>query len=202
MALDSLKWETPDEFKHEPRHDLESLFYVILTLCTYVERPGQLRSHQPLPQEKSICLNRWWAIGDYHELARSKAITLSSFKTYVLRSISPYWTDFFPFLEKLHKAIWPEPGVVIEQKNMATHKEFLRILSEAKEYYRNRKETPLEYAAIVDRPATSKRKIGVTASNDAKRRKKSTNPTHRPSPRKGASNSKRASRSRLAGATV
>ncbi len=82
MALESLSWETPEDFKHEPRHDLESLFYVILTLCTYVEKPGHLRSLKPLPQERSICLNSWWAIGDHHELARSKGIALTSFEKY------------------------------------------------------------------------------------------------------------------------
>lgn len=55
MALDALKWEKPNEFSHQPRYDLESLFRVLLAVCTYTAGPGSLRA--PIPQERSICLN-------------------------------------------------------------------------------------------------------------------------------------------------
>ncbi len=201
MALDSLKWEKPEDFTHQPQHDLESLFYVILTLCTYVERPGHLRSRTPLPEDKSICMNQWWAIGDYHDLARSKALALSSFESFTLRSVPSYWDDFRPVLQKLHDAIWPLGCTVNDQPNMATHDEFFRILDEARKVYRTKNEEPLEYAPIANQPATSKRKIVATASNDVKRRKNSTRPAAQPSTRKRRSNSKHTSNSRLADAT-
>ena len=79
MALDALIWNSLSEFKHQARHDLESLFYVIIALCTYVDKPGSLRSPLPVAGELSICLNAWWATFDYHDLARNKSAVLSSF---------------------------------------------------------------------------------------------------------------------------
>ncbi len=61
MALESLDWDIPEDFTHAPKHDLESLFYVILAICTYVNSPGSLRSHTPIEDERSLCVNEWWA---------------------------------------------------------------------------------------------------------------------------------------------
>ncbi|KAF9471666.1 hypothetical protein BDN70DRAFT_775931, partial [Pholiota conissans] len=94
MALDALKWKIPTEFKHLPKHDLESLFYVIITLCTYVNGPGCLRPSTPVANEPSLCLNEWWATYDHHSLARQKGVMLSTFKDYILERLPPYWNDF------------------------------------------------------------------------------------------------------------
>lgn len=177
MALDSLKWRHASEFTHQPKHDLESLFYVILTLCTYVERPGHLRSPIPMANDPSICLNDWWSIADYHDLARSKAITLSSFTDCTLARLPSYWDDFHPVLEQLHAAIWPEKCVVLDQPNQATHEAFFRILDQARKTYEAKGEQPHLYApvvTVVKQLGGSKRKpeSGAIASEGAKRRKK------------------------------
>lgn len=129
MALDALKWEKPTEFSHQPKHDLESLFHVILTICTYVTGPCTLRT--PIPAEKSVCLNEWWAVSDRHRLARTKAGILSAFDDYVLNRLPPYWGDFQDILKDLHSAIWPKECSVLKQPNVATHDRFLSILLRA-----------------------------------------------------------------------
>lgn len=170
MALDSLKWKNPSEFTHQPKHDLESLFYVIITLCTYVEMPSHLRSPIPMADDPTICLNQWWAEGDHRELARVKGIALSSFKNCTLACLPSYWDDFHPVLEELHAAIWAEKSFVVDQPNRATHKEFLRILNKAIEYYKAQAEEPYIYAPVFQRPPPStKRKSAVMSmSEDSK----------------------------------
>ena len=175
MALDSLKWKNPSEFTHQPKHDLESLFYVIITLCTYVEKPGHLRSPIPVANDPTICLDQWWAEGSHRELARIKGIALSSFKNCTLSCLPAYWDDFHPVLEELHAAIWAEKSFVVDQPNIATHKAFLRILNKAKKFYKAKGEEPYIYAPVVQRPvSSSKRKSGAMASvsEDSKRRRK------------------------------
>ena len=120
MALESLKESgIASQFKHLPKHDLESLFYVILTLCTYVDEPGCLRSPIPESMQVSIVLNEWWSISDLHTLARQKGAQLDSFDEYILQRLPPYWTDFHPFLKKLHAILWPENSSVLKQPNNA-----------------------------------------------------------------------------------
>ncbi|KJA21716.1 hypothetical protein HYPSUDRAFT_123415, partial [Hypholoma sublateritium FD-334 SS-4] len=101
MALESLQWEDTADFTHEPRHDLESLFYVILTICTYVDSPGCLRSAIPDEDERSLCLNEWWATLDGNLLARNKASHMTSLEHCVLRRLPPYWHDFHKYLIEL-----------------------------------------------------------------------------------------------------
>lgn len=85
MALDALKWKVPSDFKHQPKHGLESLFYMLITLCTYVNRPGWLHSPIPAADDLSVCLNEWWATYNHHILACLKGAQLSFFDEYVLQ---------------------------------------------------------------------------------------------------------------------
>lgn len=152
MALDSLGWMKPSDFAHQPKHDLESLFYVLLTLCTYTTGPGCLRAHIPEADEPSVCLNEWWATHDHHQLARNKGVMLSSLDLFVLSRLPSYWDDFHPVLKGLHKVLWPAECAVINQPNMATHDAFLKILNKAREEYSQAEETahPLAFAPITD----------------------------------------------------
>ena len=166
MALESLQWEDTADFTHEPRHDLESLFYVILTICTYVDSPGCLRSAIPVEDERSLCLNEWWATLDGNLLARNKASHMTSLEHCVLQRLPPYWDDFHKYLIELRDAIWPGNSYVLDVKNSATHDKFLSILTEARDMYRDCGEVPCPYAPISDRQAslrfTTARHHGLT----------------------------------------
>ena len=152
MALESLKWRLPSEFTHEPRHDLESLFYVILTLCTYVNSAGCLRSPIALDDELSVCVNEWWATLDGHVLVRNKAQHITSLDDLVLQRLPPYWKDFHPYLRALREVIWPGKDTnVLHAKNAATHEGFLEVLTKAKDFYRESDEVPAPFAPISDR---------------------------------------------------
>ena len=152
MALESLDWDTPEEFTHAPRHDLESLFYVILAICTYVNAPGSLRSSTPIENERSLCVNEWWSTLDCHLLVRNKAQHITSMDKYILQRLPPYWKDFHQELRDLREAIWPGKDTnVLTAKNEATHDGFLKVLTKAREKFRDNGEVPAQFAPVTDR---------------------------------------------------
>lgn len=146
MALEALQWEKPEEFEHRPEHDLESLFYVLVTICSYVEAPGCLCGPVALEKEKSICVNEWWSTYDRHVLARLKASQVSNLDKEVLSRFSPYWKDFCPVIQDLQKAIWKKECIVSNQQNVATHDAFLDILKKARDVYRDQEEEACVFA--------------------------------------------------------
>lgn len=175
MALDALRWRVA-EFDHKPKHDLESLFYVILNICTYVSAPGRLRGSVAGQDEESVCINEWWATYDYNLIFRSKAIQMSAFDTFILERLPPYWNDFHQVLIDLRNVIWPAQ-YVLASKNSATHDKFLEVLTKARDVYRDKGEQPLAFAPISNRQASSssaqKRKgKNIDAAGEAKRSKK------------------------------
>lgn len=129
MALEALAWKNPTHFSHQPKHDLESLFYDLLTICTYVEEPGHLRSPIPVDGDESICMNDWWTTYDRHLLARWKASQIS----HLLSRFPPYWNDLHQAIRELYQAIWEKDGIAIDQRNVATPDAFLNILTKARD---------------------------------------------------------------------
>ena len=177
MALDALKWTEQSEFTHQPKHDLESLFYVLITLCTYVDGPGLLRSPIPEADELSVCLNEWWAEYRPHTLARNKTGLLECFDRFILQRIPSYWDDFHQVLKDLRAVLWPEQCIISKQENVATHQAFLDVLIKAREMYREKEgEEGYPYAPITERQAGpsglhKRKEYSGNVSTDAKRRK-------------------------------
>ncbi|KJA13306.1 hypothetical protein HYPSUDRAFT_113970, partial [Hypholoma sublateritium FD-334 SS-4] len=104
MAVEALNWKDHEKFDHLPQHDLESLFYVLVTVCTYVDAPGYLRNPVPLKTDLSIPANEWWATFDRHTLARVKSSQVGDLDDQILSRLSPYWKDFHPVIRDLQKA--------------------------------------------------------------------------------------------------
>jgi hypothetical protein len=149
MALEALQASKTLKFTHLPRHDLESLFYVVLAVCGYTIGPCTLRSHIPEDDKESVPMNEWWFTNDRHNLARTKAVQISSFKKCILDRLPPYWDDFHPVLYDLRAAIWEEPRlIVLDQNNVATHDKFLSILRKARDRYLRSEEKPANFACL------------------------------------------------------
>lgn len=151
MALEALKWDVPTDFTHQPKHDLESLFYVIITLCTYMNGPGCLRSSAPVDGERSVCLNLLWSTYDHHDLARHKAVLFTSFNDFILERLPPYWKDFHGVLNGLHAVLWPEKTGIYNQPNVATHDAFLKVLKDAQEMFAKKEEEEITFALVVEK---------------------------------------------------
>lgn len=165
MAIESLSSKLPSNFSHDVRHDLESLFYVIIALCTYTTKPGLLRDHIPDAFESSVCLNEWWnQAHSRRQLARIKASMVSAISLNITSRFPAYWNDFHCVIEGLQKALWPDGGYVELSTNQATHDKFLDVLTKARDHFSQEPEaaSPLEYAHM----STNKKvKVTRTKSN-------------------------------------
>jgi hypothetical protein len=123
MAIDlMLHRETPDTpFRHELRHDLESILYVILWICTSMEGPGiERRVADPLFMD--LPLRAWFnSDADMLNLGYIKLGHIVDAERAILGNFPPFWDSFKPFVRELLKAFFPiSPisGSHITAKNM------------------------------------------------------------------------------------
>lgn len=103
MAIESLqcfKEGASYHYIHTIAHDLESLFYVVLWICTYYSGPrGKRRKFDKLPQ-----LELWIELSA-SALAAQKRGQLDDFED-ILKEIDPYFNDIKDVLRDFYKAIW------------------------------------------------------------------------------------------------
>jgi len=118
----------PQPFIHQPRHDLESILYVILYICTYFKGPGIMRTATDFPEFRSVPLERCFRHDGIRDIGRCKIGLMSTFKTSLLPKFTPYWADFTPFVQQLIETCFPS---IPDFRNGLTHDNMLTILREA-----------------------------------------------------------------------
>ncbi|KAF8836971.1 hypothetical protein BDN67DRAFT_1014226 [Paxillus ammoniavirescens] len=86
---------------HRPHHDLESMFYVLLSLCIFLKEP-----HKPQTEDElAKCFDKYF---NTYEPSLLKTTTIQSNISWglcIVHYISPYFHCFIPLLERLHKDI-------------------------------------------------------------------------------------------------
>jgi hypothetical protein len=115
-------------FRQAPRHDLESLLYVILYLCTYTTGPGKLRKESEIPATMTIPLARWFKKDYVKEIGRSKAGHMMMSEDAIIPKFDPYWSDFVPFVRELIGTCFASSP---SNPNHLTHANMLAILDRA-----------------------------------------------------------------------
>lgn len=121
MAVEALLNPT---LVHKPRHDLESILYIILFICTFVQRPG-------LPIYKldgSPPIRSWFGNHEIREIGYRKLALLECYDIAILPNFAPYWHDFAPFVGELINACFP---VAPHLPNKLHYEQVLRILKNA-----------------------------------------------------------------------
>ena len=123
MAIEALLGLNP-KFVHKPEHDLKSILYIILYMCTFVQGPGLLLDlpHAYLP------IRSWFKNNDIRDMAYCKLAHLECYNIAILPNFASYWHDFTPFVEKLIIACFP---VRVRLPNELRYEQALRILEEA-----------------------------------------------------------------------
>ena len=106
MAID-LMLNKKEHFCHELHHNLESILYVILWVCTLMDRVGvKHREADPCFMDAPLCtwFDRDANIWDlsYHKLAH----VVDSDQA-ILDNFSPFWKSFKPFVCQLLCAFFP-----------------------------------------------------------------------------------------------
>jgi hypothetical protein len=112
------------KFCHDIRHDLESVFYVLIWVCCHMDGPEMERSNPFLLPVREWCNMNF----KLRKLGLIKLAHLANFEDSILKHFTPYWTDFKPFMRKLRSAFWPGS---FEIPNSITSEEMLKILREA-----------------------------------------------------------------------
>jgi hypothetical protein len=105
MAIEALL-ETNPNFIHKPRHDLESILYIILYICTFIQGPGLPSYKLNLPTVFPP-LRTWFSNDRTREVGYRKMAHLQLYDIAILPNFAPYWSDFVPFVKDLIVACFP-----------------------------------------------------------------------------------------------
>jgi hypothetical protein len=104
MAIEALLG-TNTTFIHKPQHDLESILYIILYMCTFVWGPGLPLYKLDIPPASP--LRTWFNNDRITEIGLRKLIHLQCYDIAILPNFTPYWRDFAPFVKHLILACFP-----------------------------------------------------------------------------------------------
>ena len=94
-------------FVHKPQHDLESILYIILYICTFVQGPGLPLYEPNTHRHPSPPIRSWFSSSGIKEIGFRKMTHLDSYEVAILPNFTPYWHDFAPFVESLILACFP-----------------------------------------------------------------------------------------------
>jgi hypothetical protein len=118
----------PKPYTHQPHHDLESILYVILYVCTYFKEPNNVRLSTDFPQMSSVPLERWFRRDNVKDIGRHKIGMMVTSESSILAKFTPYWDDFVPFVRRLIRSCFPHfPDFVCQ----IDHDGMIAILNEA-----------------------------------------------------------------------
>jgi hypothetical protein len=86
---------------HKPHHDLESMFYVLLGICVFYDRP-----YQPKPDDElAKCFDKYFNTFQPSLLKTIMIQSPLSWKPNIVSCISPYFQPFIPLLDQLREEI-------------------------------------------------------------------------------------------------
>ncbi len=114
-------------FVHKPQHDLESILYIILCICTFVPGPG-LSLFEVDIARASPPIRSWFSSDEIREIGCRKLAHLESYDTAILPHLAPYWRDFAPFVRDLIKACFPVKPCL---RNELQYEQTLQVLKKA-----------------------------------------------------------------------
>ena len=105
MSIEALLAIEPT-FVHKPQHDLESILYIILYICTFV-RGASLPLCKLDVMRPSPPISTWFFNDGIRGIGYRKLTHLESHDDYILPYFTPYWSDFAPFVKELIITCFP-----------------------------------------------------------------------------------------------
>jgi hypothetical protein len=121
-----------DTFFHSAKHDLESLFYVLLYISTLYSGPQQKMGAAELRQAHSSVPILEWVEPEafqksFRYMGRLKISHLSTFRQSIIAKISPFFRPIEPGLFLLKDTIFPFDGEDTYFNNKITHNAMIDI---------------------------------------------------------------------------
>lgn len=124
MSIEALTTED-ESFTHHPRHDLESILYVIFYICTFTKGPGIPRTTSEVT--RNLPLRNWFSHEEPKEIGFRKIAHMSDPKL-ITNHFTNYWVDFVPFAQQLASVCFPQKTSL---PNQLTYKAMLEVLHAA-----------------------------------------------------------------------
>jgi hypothetical protein len=94
---------------HAARHDLESIFYVLIYVATTYKGPENIRKQKDYAVWSSIPVREWFEMQhSFRKMARLRMSHLCDFKGAILHKMDGYFWPLFPFLTNLLNTFFPE----------------------------------------------------------------------------------------------
>ena len=101
--------DTKQHAPHAPRHDLESIFYVLIYAITVFKGPERIRKNGDYDALSSIPVLEWFEMQySFRHVARLRISHLCDFNNAILDKMEDYFQPLFPFLRKLVHAFFPD----------------------------------------------------------------------------------------------
>lgn len=105
MAIELLLRKS--KLRHAAHHDLESLFFVLIYICTNLSGPDAVRTREELKVHSSIPLCEWFNVSaSLRQIGTYKAGALCQFDESILKCFAPYFDDLKPCISKLFHAMY------------------------------------------------------------------------------------------------
>jgi Fungal protein kinase len=100
MAIEALITPKNVEFAHLPSHDLESILYVILYICTFTQGPCQsLCLDFDVPE--SLYMKSWFSTDSVDVISFCKVGHMSQPEQTIIPGFMKYWENFIPYALEL-----------------------------------------------------------------------------------------------------
>jgi serine/threonine protein kinase len=116
------------KMRHASHHDLESLFFVLIYICTNLSGPGTIRTREELQLHSSIPVSAWFKTSySLRQVGIAKAGAFCQFEDNILKPFAPYFEDLKPCILKLFNEIYTDtPGI----PRPVSHDKMIEIFTE------------------------------------------------------------------------
>jgi hypothetical protein len=119
---------------HKPSHDLESVFFIFVYLCTNLGGPNVPRSATELQILKTLPMASWFnAASSMERLGSDKMASMLLFEQRILPYFAGYFEDLKPCARQLYNTFYPNSDVLIQHRVNISHDEIIRIFNETLE---------------------------------------------------------------------
>jgi Fungal protein kinase len=120
---------------HKPVYDLESLFNVLLVICTHLSVFGDPHKNHGLEWKQPTRVAQWFEIQSFRTLADLKAGQFTSIESLIFSDISQPFKVLLPYLSALFLVLFPprtpEIRTLKRWHSTATCQEFIEVLDRA-----------------------------------------------------------------------
>jgi hypothetical protein len=123
MSIEVLCSADDKPIRQRPAHDLESIFYIIIYLCTIYTGPNGKRRSNAEAVDSNLPILHWFNQGvRYRDMANTKIGQLTRFKVNFVEHLTPYFSDIIPHLHNLLDVIFPASALADDPKGPAMYR--------------------------------------------------------------------------------